>query len=167
MADDEGEDGSRQTQTPNSRIDIEGDVPEEPEHASEVEGVPEPERSGSTGEVDATTPSSGIRIEGDVFPDDAPEFAEPTTVVVGDTRVTIPPTASADEAAALVAAVGAHIRDREAAAAAAAAAASEPSWNERRWSFAGQLAATDGRKRRVPDGAPTDAWAAASRADRF
>jgi hypothetical protein len=167
MADDEGEDGSRQAQTPNSGIDIEGDVPEEPEHASAIEGAPEPERSGSTGEVDTTTPSSGIQIEGDVFPDDAPAIEEPVTVVVGDTRVTIPPTASEDEAAALVAAVGAHIRDREAAAAAAAAAASEPSWNEQRWAFMGRLAATDGRKRRVPEGAPRDAWTAAGRADRF
>jgi hypothetical protein len=64
--------------------------------------------------------------------------------------------------------VGAHVRDREAAAAAAAAESEKAeSWDDDRWRFAGRLAATAGRRGRVPRGAPTDDWTAASRADRF
>jgi len=78
----------------------------------------------------------------------------------------IPADATPDEAAAIAAAVGAHLRDREAAAA-AAAASEEETWDGERWRFGGRLAALGRRERRVPAGAPTDAWAAAGRSDRF
>jgi hypothetical protein len=82
--------------------------------------------------------------------------------------VSIPDDANPEEAAAIAAAVGAHLRDQEAAAAAAAAAAeSEETWNGRRWAFAGRMRCLQGRAVRVPDGAPTDAWTAAARTDRF
>lgn len=81
--------------------------------------------------------------------------------------LTIPDDASDAEAAAIVAAVGAHLRDSEAAAAEAAAGESEPTWDGERWTFAGRVERLRNRRVRVPDGAPTDAWTAAGRADRF
>jgi hypothetical protein len=78
----------------------------------------------------------------------------------------VPPDASTSEAAAIVAAIGAHVRDRRAAAA-AAAEDDEPTWQGRKWRFAGRLASTQDHPGRVPDGAPADAWSAAGRADRF
>jgi len=82
----------------------------------------------------------------------------------------LPADADEEEAAAIAAAVGAHLRDRAAVAAAATAAAEaaeEPSWDGRRWAFAGKVRNLQGRDVRVPDGAPTDAWSAAGRAARF
>lgn len=77
-------------------------------------------------------------------------------------------TATADEAAAVAAAIGAHVRDQEAAAAAAAAESDdEETWDGRRWAFAGRTRSLQGRSARVPDGAPTDDWTAAGRTDRF
>ena len=81
--------------------------------------------------------------------------------------ITIPENADPDEAAAIVAAIGAHMRDQEAAAA-AAEGDDEETWQGEQWTFAGRIEGLQGRSiRRVPDGAPTDAWTAASRADRF
>ena len=86
-------------------------------------------------------------------------------------RLSIPDDADAEEAAAIAAAVAAHTGDSERAAAAVAAATAadaEPTWEGERWGFAGRVASTDGRRiHRVPDGAPTDRWTAAGRADRF
>lgn len=79
-------------------------------------------------------------------------------------RLTLPPDADAREAAAIAAAVGAHIRDQEAA---AAAAADEETWDGERWSFAGRVERLQRRTVRVPGDAPTDAWSAAGRTDRF
>ncbi|MFA9518496.1 hypothetical protein ACERIT_15000 [Halopenitus sp. H-Gu1] len=82
--------------------------------------------------------------------------------------LTIPGDADAEEAAAIVAAIAAHVRDREAAAAAAAAAASsEAGWEGDRWTFAGRMDALQGRASRVPIDTPRDAWTAAGRTDRF
>ncbi|QLG62734.1 acc operon protein [Halorarum salinum] len=81
-------------------------------------------------------------------------------------RLSVPDSADDDEAAAIAAAVGAHLRDREAAAA-EAAAAGEETWDGKRWAFAGRTRSLQGRVERVPDGAPTDAWTAAGRTDRF
>ncbi len=81
--------------------------------------------------------------------------------------LTVPADAGPEETAAITAAVGAHLRDRAAAAAAAAADDDEETWDGRRWTFAGRTRTLDGRAARVPDGAPTDAWTAAGRADRF
>ncbi|MFC6824609.1 hypothetical protein [Halopelagius fulvigenes] len=82
--------------------------------------------------------------------------------------LSIPDDADEAEAAAIAAAVAAHIRDGELAAAAAAAAEeTEKTWDGKRWTFAGRLEGVSGRSARVPDGAPTNGWAAAARADRF
>lgn len=82
--------------------------------------------------------------------------------------LSLPDDADAEEAAAIVAAIGAHIRDQQAAAAAAAAEGDEDTWQGEKWTFAGRIEGLQGRSlQRVPDGAPTDAWTAASRADRF
>jgi hypothetical protein len=84
----------------------------------------------------------------------------------GDVDLDVPADASPEEAAAIAAAIGAYLRDREVAAAAAAADAEE-SWAGRRWAFAGRLSGVGLPARRVTDGTPTDAWAAAGRADRL
>jgi len=79
--------------------------------------------------------------------------------------LSIPDDADDAEAAAIAAAVGAHLTDLEVAA--AAAGDDDAGWTGRKWSFAGRLGAVQGRGGRVPDGAPTDAWAASGRSDRF
>lgn len=79
-------------------------------------------------------------------------------------RLSLPADADAAEAAAIAAAVGAHLRDQEAA---AAAADEEETWQEKRWSFAGRVQSLQGRTVRVPRDAPTNAWSAAGRTDRF
>lgn len=81
--------------------------------------------------------------------------------------LTLPDDADEAEAAAIAAAVAAHIRDGELAAAAAAAEETAETWDGKRWAFAGRLEGVSGRSARVPDGAPTNAWTAAARADRF
>ena len=82
--------------------------------------------------------------------------------------LSIPADANGEEAAAIVAAIGVHLRDREAAAAVAAAEqAKSDSRDRERWRFAGRIEGLAGRRVRVPDGAPTDPWAAAGRFDRF
>jgi hypothetical protein len=78
----------------------------------------------------------------------------------------VPADATADETAAIVAVVGAHLRDQEAAAAAADDGGTE-SWNSSRWTFAGRMDALQGRTERVPNGAPRDEWTASSRSRRF
>ncbi|MDZ5811439.1 hypothetical protein U4E84_08780 [Halorubrum sp. AD140] len=80
--------------------------------------------------------------------------------------LTIPDDADDAEAAAIAAAVAAHLRDGELAAA-AAAEAEAPGWDGERWSFAGRIDRLSGRSVRVPAGAPTDPWTAAGRAGRF
>jgi hypothetical protein len=85
---------------------------------------------------------------------------------LADADLRIPDDATDEEAAAIAAAIGAHLRDREAAAA-AAADDDEETWDGERWSFAGRLRGLQGRAGRVPNGAPTDAWAASGRTDRF
>ncbi|WP_244605554.1 acc operon protein [Halorussus marinus] len=82
-----------------------------------------------------------------------------------DGALTVPDDATDEEAAAIAAAIGAHLRAREAAA--AAADADEESWEGKRWSFAGRLRSLTGRDGRVPRSAPTDAWTASGRSDRF
>ena len=91
-----------------------------------------------------------------------------------DERQTVSPSdlsglAMADdhEAAAIAAAIAAHLRDREAAAAAAAAADDEEDESRRTWAFAGRLEAIGETAGRPPNSTPRNAWSAASRADRF
>ncbi|USZ77676.1 acc operon protein [Halorussus vallis] len=80
--------------------------------------------------------------------------------------IDVPEDATDEEAAAIAAAIGAHLRAQEAAAAAAAEAEAE-TWDDKRWGFAGRLRGLQGRAARVPRGAPTDAWAASGRTDRY
>lgn len=83
-------------------------------------------------------------------------------------NVDIPDDADDDEAAAIAAAVGAHVTDWDrAAAAAAAASGDEETWQGRKWTFAGRIDDLQGRSIRVPETAPTDAWTASGRTDRF
>jgi hypothetical protein len=70
--------------------------------------------------------------------------------------------AEPDEAAAVVAAVHAHLRDGR-----VAPSAPPETWDGARWAFAGRARALGGRPVRLPDTAPTDAWTAAGRADRL
>ena len=82
-----------------------------------------------------------------------------------ETDLQIPETASGEEAAAIAAAIGTYLADERAAA--EAESGGDRSWQGRRWAFAGRLDALTGRAARVPEGAPTDPWDAAGRADRF
>jgi len=106
---------------------------------------------------------------GPIDPDaDAPE-GEPrdSTGAVLD-GLTVPDDAGDAEAAAIAAAVAAHLRDGELAAAAAATDGdADDGWAGERWAFAGRVDRLTGRSVRLPEGAPTDPWAAAGRADRF
>ena len=86
------------------------------------------------------------------------------TRVFREVAAASPESVTADEAAAVAAAIGAHLRDRKAA---AAADEEEATWENRRWAFAGRTRSLQGRAERVPDGAPTDAWTASGRTDRF
>lgn len=79
-------------------------------------------------------------------------------------RLDLPDSATRREAAAIAAAVGAHLR---AEAAAAESGGDEPGWDGRRWAFAGRLRGLQGRGARVPREAPLDGWAAAGRTDRY
>lgn len=79
--------------------------------------------------------------------------------------LSIPENAESEEAAAIAAAIGAHLTDRERAA--AAVAEETETWSGEKWAFAGRLETTTGQSGRVTDGTPTDAWTAAGRADRF
>ncbi|MDJ1430500.1 hypothetical protein [Halostagnicola sp. A-GB9-2] len=81
-------------------------------------------------------------------------------------EIDIPDDADESEAAAIAAAVSAHVRDQELAAA-AAAADEEDSWDGKRWSYAGRVRAQQQRTIRVPRDAPTNPWSAAGRTDRF
>ncbi|KYH26578.1 hypothetical protein HAPAU_16770 [Halalkalicoccus paucihalophilus] len=81
----------------------------------------------------------------------------------GDATLAIPESASEDEAAAIAAAIGSHLRAQEA----ATGGEHEPTWEGERWTFAGRIEGLSGRRVRVPNGAPTDRWAAAGRTDRM
>ncbi|NIC00303.1 acc operon protein [Halobacterium sp. R2-5] len=85
-------------------------------------------------------------------------------MAVTDPDISIPDDATDEEAAAIAAAVSAHLARLEAE---APDGDDEETWDGKKWAFAGRIAGLDGHGRRVPDGAPTDAWAAAGRRDRF
>ena len=99
--------------------------------------------------------------------DPDPDFEPLGEVLPDDLELSIPDDASSEEAAAIVAAIGAHMRDLELAAQAAATDDEGGTWAGRRWSFAGRMRTQKQRYARVPTSAPTDPWAAAGRADRF
>lgn len=116
----------------------------------------------------------GEDLEGEGHEDDGPEgnggglarVGTDEEAALGDVldRLTLPPGADASEAAAIAAAVGAHLRDQEVA---AAASDGEETWFGRRWSFAGRVEQLQSRTVRVPSNAPRSAWSAAGRTDRF
>lgn len=90
----------------------------------------------------------------------------------GELTVTVPETATDAEAAAIVAAIGAHISDLERVAAARAErdTDAEETWNGNRWSFAGRMPEENGwngRNGRIPTAVPTDPWTAAGRINQF
>ncbi|KOX97739.1 MULTISPECIES: hypothetical protein [Halorubrum] len=89
--------------------------------------------------------------------------ADPAAALAG---LSIPDDARDDEAAAIAAAVAAHLRDGELAAAAAASEADDGR-DEDRWAFAGRIERLRRRRVRVPADAPADPWTAAGRSDRF
>ena len=84
-----------------------------------------------------------------------------------DRSLSVPDAATPEEAAAIAAAIAAHVRDQEVAAAAAAATDEEDGWTGRRWLFAGRTEGLTGHPRRVPEGAPTDDWTALTRLDQL
>ena len=84
--------------------------------------------------------------------------------MAGNVDVSIPDDASDEEAAAIAAAVRSHLA---ALAAAEASEDEEETWDGKKWGFAGRVEGLGGRSVRVPDGAPTDAWTAAGRRERF
>ena len=93
-----------------------------------------------------------------------PEADDPETVALPGGVLSVPADATAAEAAAIATAVGAHLRDRQAAALAAAEAADDD--DDRTptgWAFAGRREALTGAPGRVQTGEPTDKWAAAAR----
>lgn len=75
----------------------------------------------------------------------------------------IPDDASSAEAAAIAAALGGYLTDRER----AAATSETETWDGKRWAFAEKIESLQGQRVRVPSDAPTDGWAAAGRTDRF
>jgi hypothetical protein len=78
----------------------------------------------------------------------------------------VPDDADPEEAAAIVAAVSAHLTDLELAAAESREETAE-TWNGRRWAFTGRVEAVSGRSVRVTEDTPTDPWTAVGRADRL
>ena len=77
-------------------------------------------------------------------------------------RVNVPNDADDEEAAAIAAAVRAHVSaddDEE--------TASDRGWEGRRWRFRGRIDALQRRRVRVPTEAPRDAWTTAGRTDRL
>jgi acetyl-CoA/propionyl-CoA carboxylase, PccX subunit len=79
-----------------------------------------------------------------------------------DVNLDIPTDATDEEAAAIAAAISAHLRTQE-----AAAEDEEPDWEGDRWQFAGKISQLQNRDVRVPHDAPTDPWTAAGRTTRF
>jgi len=98
--------------------------------------------------------------EDDVTVSNADRPAGPT-----DRSLTVSDGATANEAAAVAAAVGTHVRDERAAALAAREreTGDEEAWDGSRWQFAGRIEGLTGRVRRVPENAPTDGWTATGR----
>jgi hypothetical protein len=86
---------------------------------------------------------------------------------MGETNPTLdlPDDADEAEAAAIAAAIGAHLRDHRVAASAGGETADTRAGE--RWTFAGRIDALQGRSVRVSETTPTDDWTAAGRTDRL
>ena len=114
----------------------------------------------STNQADGADPS-------ETGADDASATAGPAAgVLPADLKLRLPDDATDEEAAAIAAAIGAHLHDH-ALAVAAAAAASEETWDGKRWAFGGRIRTQQQRRVRTPRNAPSDPWTAAGRTDRF
>jgi|APHM01.1.fsa_nt_gi hypothetical protein len=113
----------------------------------------------------ATDPPAG-RTEPESSPHETTiETTESDHSTAEERTVRVPATADAEEAAAIAAAIGAHLRDREAAA--AADDDDRSGWRGTRWGFAGRVESVRGCRVRAPATAPSDPWTAAGRLDRF
>lgn len=126
--------------------------------------------AGGTGDASGLPEKDGSTAAGDADPDGNRDSGSTSTEVTPATVATaldIPDDATTDEAAAIVAVVGAHLRDQEAAAAAAADSDETESWDGSRWAFGGRMDALQSRQTRVPNGAPRDEWTASGRSTRF
>ena len=100
--------------------------------------------------------------------DDEPVDADrPSAEAAALAGLSIPDDAGDDEAAAIAAAVAAHLRDGELAAAAAAASEADDGRDEDSWALAGRIDRLHRRRARVPADAPADPWTAVGRSDRF
>ena len=76
-------------------------------------------------------------------------------------RLDVPDDADDEEAAAIAAAVRAHVSADD------GDEAADRGWKGRRWRFRGRVDALQRRRVRVPTEAPRDAWTAAGRTDRL
>ena len=77
-------------------------------------------------------------------------------------RVDVPDDADDEEAAAIAAAVRAHVSADD-----GDEAADDRGWKGRRWRFRGRVDALQRRRVRVPTAAPRDTWTVAGRTDRL
>ena len=94
------------------------------------------------------------------------ETDEAVTVTTDQGVLTLPTSATREQAAAIAAAVSAHTHD-QLVAARAASGDEEATWEGERFAFAGRLEAVTGYSHRVPSNAPTDRWTASGRRDRY
>ena len=78
-------------------------------------------------------------------------------------RFDLPDDADSEEAAAIVAALRAHVD----AGADEAADEETPAWAGEKWAFAGRVEGLQHRRVRVPTAAPPDRWTAAGRTELF
>ena len=95
-------------------------------------------------------------------PTDDEDVSAPPTVETPDIEVSIPDDATEAEAAAISAAISAHITDRQRAAAAAAAASGTTEYTDE-WKLAGRLDRF-GKRRRPQNVERGEEWKAAARA---
>ncbi len=108
------------------------------------------------GEHTGSSSQRGAATVGDAASRTAVSAAELTGIATADSH----------EAAAIAAAIGAHLHDQATAAAAAKAESStEPT--RRSWRFAGRLESVGKQCNRPPATTPTNGWSASGRADRF
>jgi len=113
----------------------------------------------------ATDPPAGRTEPESPTAENPAETTESDRSALKGQTLRVPANADDEEAAAIAAAIGTHLRDREAAA--AAADDDRSGWRGTRWGFAGRMESVRGRRVRAPATAPSDPWTAAGRLDRF
>lgn len=82
--------------------------------------------------------------------------------MTADHTLSIPETATSKEAAAIAAAISAHVTDQQ-----RTRTDEAPDDSLKSWQFAGRMRALGKQCQQVPESAPTDPWTAADRSDRF